>query len=132
MGQTLPILLLALLGATAFCSAAEPEKKPLPPAGTTNFFSNWMVASNLTVKSPGSPWGGTKRSFVGIVGPGGTITKAPPTREVLEAMAQLHRRNEERRERERLERLLKGPPLSDQYHVHLERAPDHSTNAPAN
>src|SRR6266852_5499098 len=136
MWRTWAILWLALLGATASCSAAEPEKKPLLPAGTTNFFSDWIASSNLTVKIAGVPWRSSK-SFVGSVGAKGRLkpvqTEAPIKPEVLEAIAQLHRRVEERRERENREKLLNGPTpaLSDQYHVRLSRTPDHSTNAPA-
>src|SRR5947207_14189311 len=99
--------------------AADPEN-----ADQTNFSTNSRLASdNLTVKAPGAPWGGSKRTFV--------PAKPPPSREAVEAMAQLHRRAEERRERERLEQLLKEPTLFDEYYVHLSPASDHSTNSPA-
>ena len=134
MKRALRIIALAVISAAVFCAGAEPDKKALPPTGTTNMFSNWIVASsNLTVTAPGAPWGGSKTVFLGRRGTAGAkLTNAPPKREVLEAIAVvLQQRIEQRSQRDKLERLLNGPALSDQYHVHLSRSPDYLTNSSA-
>jgi Ni,Fe-hydrogenase III small subunit len=124
MKRVLGLIALAILGLVTAASAAEPEKKATLPQGTTNVFSNWTVASsNLTVKTPTSPWGRSLSVYV--------PAKAPRPRAVVEAMERLHRDRAERAARERVEKLLNGSPFSEQYHVHLSQTSDRSTYSPA-
>ncbi len=123
MKRAIGIICLGLAGATVFCEAAELEKKPEVPQGTTNLFSNWIVASsNLTVKTPGSPWGRSLTARVPM--------KLPVNREFIEAVIQRQALEKEQREREK---VLKRPPpaFAEEYQVYLSRTPDHSTNSAA-
>jgi len=123
MRRALGTICIGIIGATLSCAAAELEKKAESPQAKTNMFSNWtIVSTNLTVKSPGVPWGSSKRSFVA----------ATPQikRELLERLAEKRQIAEEQLRREK---MLNGPDAGSfhQFHVHLSRTRDQFTNSPA-